>query len=532
VLYSKHKMRVPLKARSALAYLAVLAANATILALIITFHEYWYAFAPILTLGAVMNIWCTAWIAPHALIMAIKGKPKLSAPKEPMMFLVTAYNETVEEVDRTIKSVTEQTLEPGVHATVVVIVDGEKTLAKKLKQLKYDERVIVNDAYEDWHSKPKDVTFLKRTQNGIDVIFLIKSENAGKRDSVVLARTLTYGTLFPEEEDRHAMKISGELEIAWCRFVPKVTRMVGIDADTVFHRECTQALLEEMNYPGERPVDGVVGYIDIDTLGQKSPYQKMWIWFQSVGYVIGQHVMRVYQSRITEKVSCLSGACYGIYIPTMCNPELLREFNTPPKADAGLFQSILGYASEDRRSVVLALCKDRKVRFRQALDKRAIAYTIPPDSFTVFLSQRRRWSLGTVCNNLWLFLYGKNLFFTERLLALAQALAFVFSPLYLAVNAYLIYVLVTKFDIMLIYISIPMFVVYVNNLLIPVWSPCFSSFSSRVCFYPKIIMAFFYSPWVMTIVQGNSILKSWSVSWGKTSVGTDAKTVISNTSPV
>ncbi|AGE55788.1 chitin synthase [Acanthocystis turfacea Chlorella virus MN0810.1] len=524
-------MRMPLKIRSVLAYIAVLAANAAILSLIVVFHEYWYAFAPIMTLGAMMNIWCMSWVIPHAIYMAIKGKPKLSAPKEPMMFLVTAYNETAWELDRTIESVTSQKLEPGVTSTVVVIVDGEKTLAKNLMKLKYDEHVIVNDAYEDWHAKPKNVTFFKKTQNNVDVIYLIKSENAGKRDSVVLSRTLAYGSLFPGQEDRHAMKISGELELVWRRFVPAVTRMVGIDADTIFHQECTQALLEEMNYPGDRPVDGVVGYIDIDTLGQKSPYQKMWIWFQSVGYVVGQHVMRVYQSRITEKVSCLSGACYGIYIPTMCEPGLLREFNTPPNVDAGLFHSILGYASEDRRSVVLALCRDRNVRFRQSLDKRAIAYTIPPDSFTVFLSQRRRWSLGTMCNNLWLFLYGKNLRFTERLLALAQVLAFLFSPLYLAVNAYLIYVLVTKFDIMLIYISIPMFIVYLNNLLIPVWSPCFPSFGSRVAYYPKVVMAFFYSPWIMTIVQGNSILKSWSVSWGKTSVGTDAKTAVVPSTP-
>jgi chitin synthase len=521
-------MLIPLKARSVLLYLSVLAANAGILALIIHFHEYWYAFVPILTLGAASTIWCMMWVIPHSVYMALKGKPKLMAPKEPMMFLVTAYNETIEELDRTIESVTGQEIDPDIRTTVVVIVDGEKTLAKKLKELAYDDSIIVNDAYEDWHSKTKNVTFLKKVHNGVDVIFLIKSENAGKRDSVVLARTLAYGNIFPSDENRHAMTISSVLELTWRRFVPKVTRMVGIDADTVFHKECTQALLEEMNYPGKRPVDGVVGYIDIETMGQKSPYQKMWIWFQSVGYVIGQHVTRVYQSRITEKVSCLSGACYGIYIPTMCHPDLLKEFNAPPENDAGLFRSILGYASEDRRSVVLALCRDREVRFRQALDKRAIAYTIPPDDFTVFLSQRRRWSLGTTCNNLWLFLYGKNLFFTERLIALVQVFAFIFSPLYLAVNAYLIYVLATKFNIMLIYISIPMFIVYVNNLLIPVWSPCFPTVWSRISFYPKILMAFFYSPWIMTIVQGNSIMKSWSVSWGKTSVGKDTQpTVVS-----
>ncbi|AGE52531.1 chitin synthase [Paramecium bursaria Chlorella virus CvsA1] len=516
---------LPLKIKSSILYAVILAINFGLLSLVIIFHEYWYAFAPILVLGAASSLWYIAWVLMHRVYLGFKGKPVLTTPKEPMMFLVTAYRETKEELDRTVESVTMQKIDPEVSKTVVVIVDGEKETAHELRKYnQYDETFVIKDAYEDWHNKPKDVTIFKKIHNGIDVVYLIKSENAGKRDSVVLARTLAYGNLFEHSENRHAMKISGELDLIWSRLVPKVTRMIGIDADTVFHEDCSQALLEEMNYPGDRPVDGVVGYIDIEMGKGKSPYQKAWIWFQGIGYIIGQHVMRVYQSRITEKVSCLSGACYGIYVPTMCEPELLKEFNTPPPPNAGLFLSILGYASEDRRSVVLSLCRDRNVRFRQALDSRAVAYTVPPDNFTVFISQRRRWSLGTVCNNLWLFLYGKNLYISERIIALVQVIGFLFSPLYLMVNVYLIYILVSRFDIKLIYISIPMFLVYLNNLCIPVWSPCMGSLRNRLSYYPKLIMAFFYSPWVSVIIQANSVIKSFSVSWGKTVVKTTSET--------
>jgi chitin synthase len=519
-------MRISLKTRSVLLYLGVLCLNAGIMSLIVIFHEYWFAFAPIIMLGSVTSLWYMSWILMHYIYLSFKGRPKLTAPKEPVMFLVTAYNEEIHELERTVESVATQKIDDDISRTVVVIVDGTKKLGKTLLDRSYDNTIVVTDAYEDWHSRPKNVTFLKETRHGVDIVYMIKSENAGKRDSVVLARTLAYGLIFPDNNDRHAMKISAELELAWKRFVPPAYRMIGIDADTIFHEDCSQAMLEEMSYPGERPVDGVVGYIEIaPATEQKSPYQLMWRAFQSVGYVIGQHVMRVYQSRISEKVSCLSGACYAIYIPSMCEPDILREFNTPAKPDAGLFHSILSYASEDRRSVVLALCRDRNVRFRQALDKRAIAYTVPPENFSVFLSQRRRWSLGTTCNNLWLFMYGKNLYITERIIALVQVVAFLLSPLYLAVNAYLIFIFVTRFDIRLIYISIPMFVVYINNLLIPVWSPCMGSVWNRLLWVPTVVMGFFYSPWVGTIVQANSLLKSWSVSWGKTSVGKDVTTV-------
>ncbi|AGE50403.1 chitin synthase [Paramecium bursaria Chlorella virus CVR-1] len=519
-------MFLPLKVRSFLLYLTVIGINAGLLALIIIFNQFWYVFAPVLVLGSAVTIYYMTCIVLHELYQRFMGKPNLTAPQEPIMFLVTAYNEELGELNRTIVSVSTQKIDEGIERTVVVIVDGTKKLGKSLLAEKYGERLIVSDAYEDWHGKPKDVTFLKTKCNDVNVVYIIKSENAGKRDSVVLARTLAYGTLFPDSHDRYAMIISPEMELAWRRFVPAATRMVGIDADTIFHEECTQAMLEEMNYPGKRPVDGVVGYIEIAPADiQKSPYQVMWRTFQSVGYVIGQHTMRVYQSRISEKVSCLSGACYAIFIPSMCQPELLREFNTPSKPDTGLFQSILSYASEDRRSVVLALCRDRTVRFRQALDKRAIAYTVPPESASVFFSQRRRWSLGTTCNNLWLFLYGTNLYISERIIALIQVFAFVLTPLYLSVNAYLIYVFVHHFDIRLVYISIPMMVVFANNMLIPLWSPCMGSVRSRLMWIPTYIVGFVYSPWIGAIVQANSLLKSWSVSWGKTSVGTKTKTI-------
>ncbi|AGE56248.1 chitin synthase [Paramecium bursaria Chlorella virus NE-JV-1] len=510
-------MFVSLKIRSIFLYFAVIGINAGIMSLIVIFNKYWYAFAPILVLGAASSIWFMTWIILHAIYRAFKGKPKLEAPKEPIMFLITAYNEKIDELERTVVSIVDQKIDADIGRTIVVIVDGTKKLGKTLLGKTYDDSAVIFNAYYDWHDKSKDVTFLKETREGVDVVYIVKSENAGKRDSVVLARTLAFGALFPDAYNRHAMKISAELDLAWRRFVPPATRMIGVDADTTFHPECSQAMLEEMSYPGKRPVDGVVGYIVIAPhVEQISPYQAMWRTFQSVGYTIGQHIMRVYQSRLTEKVSCLSGACYAIYIPSMCEPNLLREFNTPAKPDDGLFKSILSYASEDRRAVVLALCRDREVRFRQALDERAIAYTIPPDSATVFFSQHRRWSLGTACNNLWLFIYGKNLYISERIIALVQVISFLFAPLFLAVNAYLIYVFVTKFDIRLIYISIPMFVVYMNNLLIPLWSPCMGSVRSRLSWPFVYIVGFVYSPWIATIIQANSLLKSWSISWGKT----------------
>ena len=512
-------MRFPLpnRARAFLVLAAVLSLNAGIVYLVLTFADQWWAFAPILSLGAASMVYYSSLICLNALFWR---RGKLYAPIEPLLMLITAYRESGAELEATLESLVAQKIDERIRRAIVVAIDGDRETAAYARTLPADKVTVVPAAYEDWLGRPRGVEFRRTVRDGVDVVFVIKSTNSGKRDSVVLVRTLAHGRLQKPEAGApadYALPVTAELAAAWADFVPvEATRMVGADADTVFAPECVTAMLEEMAAPGPRPVDGVVGIIRTDSSKARDVRETAWIAYQEVGYAIGQNFQRVYQSRITEKVSCLSGACYAIYVPTMCAPKLLAEFNEPPAADAGLYESILSFASEDRRAVCLALSSDPGVRFKQAMDPRAVAWTVPPTDLKTFLSQRRRWSLGTLANNLWLVLFGHQLLLVERLVALVTVVGWLFTPLYFAVNVIFLHTVITEFSAYLVFISIPMMFVWAAILTMPVVSSYFADWRDRLAFYPKYALYFIVGPWMSVLIQVNSILNAHSVSWGKT----------------
>jgi chitin synthase len=510
------RLPIPNRLRALMLLLLVAALNALAIAALVMFSEtYWWAFAPVLALGSASMVYYTSLIV---LNWVFWRRAKLEAPAEPVLMLITAYRESGPELEATLESLVAQKLAPGIERSVVVVIDGDRETASYVRTIPADSIDVVPCAYKDWLDAPRQVELRKTTRDGVDVVFVIKGANSGKRDSVVLARTLAYGRIQedPQPGD-YALDVSDALKDAWARFVPiKATRIVGADADTVFDPECVQAMLEEMGAPGKRPVDGVVGVIRTDPSKAKNFREKAWIAYQEVGYAIGQNFMRVYQSRITEKVSCLSGACYAVYVPTMCNPKLLTAFNTPPADDAGLYESILSFASEDRRAVCLALSTDKGVRFKQSLDPRAVAWTVPPTDLKTFLSQRRRWSLGTVCNNLWLSLFGHKLLVVERLVALVTVVGWLFSPLYLAANALFLDTVIARWDSNIVFVSIPMMFVWSAILAMPLVSGYFVGWKDRIAFYPKFVLYIIFGPWMAVLIQWNSLLNAHSVSWGKT----------------
>lgn len=493
----------------------VLAANAGLAALLVLFSQrYWWAFSPVLALGSATMLFFSAAVVLNVVFW---HRGRLEPALDPVLMFVTAYREPGPDLEATIQSLVSQDLDPRVERAVVVAIDGERETAAYARTLDAEAVEIVPNAYSDWLGASRDVEFRRTTRNGIRVVFLIKSANSGKRDTVTLVRTLARGAL--DGKGDYALPVSSELEDAWRRFVPiKAVRIAGADADTVFAPSCVSAMLEEMNAPGPRPVDGVVGVIRTDSSKARDLGEHCFVAFQEVGYCIGQCFMRAYQSRITEKVSCLSGACYVVYVPTMCSTDLLRKFNAPPAEDAGLYESILSFASEDRRAVCIALSEDGGVRFRQALDPRATAYTAPPTDLRTFLSQRRRWSLGSLCNNIWLALYGRRLLLVERIVALFTVVGWFFTPLYAVANFLLIFHVVGgEFSLVLFYVSLPMIFVWIIELLNPLVSPYFSSWKDRLAFYPKYALYFAFGPWVSLLIQFNSLFNAHSVSWGKTS---------------
>lgn len=290
-------------------------------------------------------------------------------------------------------------------------------------------RESIQDAYTAWDNAGMDVVVQKGLYAGVPYFCIIKEQNQGKRDGLLLIRSFLYN--FNIRASRPVVNFAPHFFGAMASFlaldadISHVDMLVGIDADTVFAPNCISELLKQSHF--EHTV-GVCGYVAVDFSNSNwSP----WSLYQSSEYTISQCLRRLHQSIATHKVSCLPGCCQLLKIcEATCGDHILWDlFGYFPRPTDNLLKQIRATASEDRNHVCLMLSAYSKSRTRQAL--KAHAYTEVPHSWSVFLSQRRRWTLGATSNDLLLiFAPGVNVF--ERVLALANVVTWLLNPFILA----------------------------------------------------------------------------------------------------
>jgi hypothetical protein len=121
---------------------------------------------------------------------------------------------------------------------------------------------------------------------------------------------------------------------------------------------------------------------------------------QNAAYTISQGLPRLHQSIVTHKVSCLPGCCQILKVCEENNGDhtLRTLFGYCPKPTDGMLKHLRGAYSEDRNHVCHVLTSQPHVQTRQAI--RAVAWTDVPTSLSVFMSQRKRWSMGATVNDL------------------------------------------------------------------------------------------------------------------------------------
>jgi len=414
--------------------------------------RYYYVFLPFITITVALNCIMVFSIIGHKVVHTVKPEKKyVPETPETLVYVLPCYNETLDECTRSLDSLVAQ---KGIeqHKTAIVIVcDGrvrgpgmEKTTADYLADdilTDVKERKLVRGAYTAWNTESMDVLIQSGDYKGTPYLLVAKQRNEGKRDGLILIRSFLFNynirskrpnVIMSKELFGHMTKFLVEAEIE------NVTHLIGMDADTVFADDCVDALLEESRY---KDTVGVCGYVAVNfSTGNWSP----WSLYQSTEYTISQGLRRLHQSVATHKVSCLPGCCQLLRIcETTCGDEVLLElFGYFPTHEDGMLKQIRATASEDRNHVCLMLSAREKAQTRQAL--RAKAYTDVPHSWSVFLSQRRRWSLGATSNDLYLVSAAGVQWF-ERIIAVANVVTWYLNPFILASIASFIVACTSKF---------------------------------------------------------------------------------------
>jgi chitin synthase len=372
--------------------------------------RYYYILLPFITATVALNIFMIVSIFFNVIRRRIFPEKQLIPEKpESLVLVIPCYNETKEEMLKSLNSLISQKNIDQHPRAIMIICDGkvrgpgmDKTTADYLFEDILDQkdyRIRIPAAYLAWDQQFMDIEVQKGTYQGIPYFCIVKQQNQGKRDSLIVIRSFLYNfnvrlerpeTIFTSTFFAHMAAFINEAGL------DRVDHLIGMDADTVFDDDCINELLLQSRF---EHVVGVCGYVAVDWKdGNFNP----WRLYQSAEYTIAQGLRRLHQSVATHKVSCLPGCCQLLKIcEETCGPEVLIEkFGYCPTLTDGILTQIRATASEDRNHVCHMLSARPKVQTRQAL--KAKAYTDVPGSWSVFLSQRRRWTLGATSNDLFL----------------------------------------------------------------------------------------------------------------------------------
>ena len=314
------------------------------------YEKYWYAFLFILAVGssllAIMSLNILGMSAysflKHRYQQLYQSKKinfRLSTRMRSYCYIVPCYNESREELCRTLNSIAfQQPYATTDKRFLFIICDGkvagkgnnkttdkiliDELLSSNIKSLQIDDINTENEnkhnynyKYKTWDNAFKDVDLYSGKYRSLPYILIVKHENCGKRDSLVLIRRFLFyynkwaNTKKPIITDIATSWFNYNL---WMAIIQKIQLAIGIntpvdyiigtDADTVLHKDCTRHLIDTIE---TRPtIMGCVGLVDISI--ECNPWSPF-VLYQTAEYLFAQLLKRRHQSLITHKVNCLSG---------------------------------------------------------------------------------------------------------------------------------------------------------------------------------------------------------------------------------
>ncbi|RFN53730.1 chitin synthase [Fusarium flagelliforme] len=307
---------------------------------------------------------------------------------ENLVMIMPCYNETLEECTKSLDSLVNQVGIDNHKRGIMVICDGrfrgpgmEKTTAQYLKGDIFVGKIHpekIRGAYKAWDGQAMDVDISWSYYKGVPFYCIIKEQNQGKRDSLIVVRSFLYK--FNIRNTNPTTIFSSRFLLSMTNWftqevkVNEVDHLIGMDADTVFDETWISELLKESKYPN---TVGVCGYVAVDFSGGN---WNLWSIYQNAEYTIAQGLRRLHQSIATKKVSCLPGCCQLLKICGMtCGDKvLIEQFGYYPRPLDGMIKRIRATASEDRNHICQLLTTFPEAQTRQAL--RARAYTDVPHS--------------------------------------------------------------------------------------------------------------------------------------------------------
>ncbi|KIL86742.1 hypothetical protein FAVG1_09998 [Fusarium avenaceum] len=484
--------------------------------------RYYYIYIPFISFPLVLNCIMIASI----IVITLKNlmfSEKIIEPDhvENLVMIMPCYNETLEECTKSLDSLIDQVGIDNHKRGIMVICDGrvrgpgmEKTTAAYLNEDIFVEqlhREKITRAYRAWDGQAMDIEVSWGYYKGVPFYCIVKEQNQGKRDSLIVVRSFLYK--FNVRNTNPTTIFSSRFLLSMTDWLTQevkinsVDHLIGMDADTVFDKVCISELLKESKYPN---TVGVCGYVAVDF---KDGNWNLWSVYQNAEYTIAQGLRRLHQSIATKKVSCLPGCCQLLKICDMtCGDKVLIElFGYYPRPLDGMITRIRATASEDRNHICQLLTTFPEAQTRQAL--RARAYTDVPHSWSVFLSQRRRWTLGATSNDL-LLTTARHCQWWERILAFSNVLTWCLNVFVIAsIGCMIVAFMHQPWWIIMAFAGI-MIIPLVYYIIMAIWLP--QSMLERFQYLLGLFIFVVLGPFLNIAVMVFAVFNMDSFGWGKT----------------
>jgi len=307
-----------------------------------------------------------------------------------VLCVVPTYKEEANEVCVTLDSLVEQEESKLVHKRIIMVCDG----FFRYNEIFSSMVLIETFQYKTYKQKLNEVNAFFATYKNSEIIVLLKSENAGKKDSLILIDSIFVDFTFVKI--RHVLLKF--YNIAHFNYIFHTDADCYLSPNTI--RRSSRVLASNAK------ISGCTGIVLV-------PKEYcFWSLYQGFQYYYGQLIRRLTES-YWGKPTCMPGCTNMINVGHDCIIEAASRYQKLPTKNY-IFQIKNRLQGTDRRYTNCVLQYSKDVRI--VTDSASHCFTIPPQSFRHFRSQRKRWTSNAITGYYFL-LTGENLPWYVRLLA-------------------------------------------------------------------------------------------------------------------
>ena len=343
--------------------------------------------------------------------------------------LVPVYNETIEQLTKTVDSILNSNVTPN-YTMPCIVVDGLENNYLEI----FDELIVSKKDlyYKNWFGSDVSTNVFYGKRRDCHVMMIQKATRVGKKDTIILVNDIfnrkrsnitSLNKNFRQDVNQDILNIFG---------ISGFDYLFSTDADTIIDNNTINCLADSIK---TKTAIAVCGVVNVD----KSSGSWFWNNLQNFQYLYGQYTRRTTED-LFGQVLCLPG-CISMF--RLCNRSTYAQkfySQIPEKSD--LVVSSVQYVGTDRRYTSNLIYNTNATI---SMDTRCHAYTVPPQSLKSYISQRRRWTQNTYFNTM-INIIAPNVNFVLRVFCLIDYLRLSLIYFRLFNTLFFIYVLASEFN--------------------------------------------------------------------------------------